>query len=112
MEELKSKNKIEYSIKKQVQIEKELVGNITPYENHTLFEICNETHKIRKAQYLPIPTFVLFGNKDNLTPKKQALVRDGFTYVSALNKKNALKKFFKGDDGGKKLGEGLDIKTF
>jgi hypothetical protein len=43
-------------------------------------------------------------------PKKQALVREGFTYVSAMNKKNALKKYLKGSNGGKEMGAGLDIK--
>ena len=42
-EQLKQKNKIEISVKKQVQIEKELIGKIIPHKNHTLFEINNET---------------------------------------------------------------------
>jgi hypothetical protein len=111
MEELKNRNKIEISVKKQVQIEKELIGKIIPHRNHILFEINNETGEISEATYLPVPTFVKFGEKVE-KPKKQALVRDGFSYVSAMNKKNALKKYFKGSNGGKELGFGLDIKTF
>jgi len=109
MEELKNHNKIEISVKKQVQVEKELIGKIIPHENHILFEINDETGEIQKATYLPVPTFVKFGAKIE-KPKKQALVREGFTYVSAMNKKNALKKYLKGSNGGKILGVGLDIK--
>jgi hypothetical protein len=111
MEELKKHNKIEISVKKEVQIEKELIGKITPHRNHILYEINIETGEIEEASYIPVPTFVKFGEKVE-KPKKQALVRDGFTYVSAMNKKNALKKYLKGSNGGKKLGGGLDIKTF
>jgi hypothetical protein len=109
MEELKNQNKIEISIKKQVQIEKELIGKIIPHENHTLFEINNETGEIQEATYIPVPTFFKFGQKVK-KPKKEALVREGFSYVSAMNKKNALKKYLKGSNGGKELGIGLEIK--
>lgn len=108
-EQLKQKNKIEISVKKQVQIEKELIGKIIPHKNHTLFEINNETGEIKEALYIPVPTFVKFGEKVE-KPKKQALVREGFSYVSAMNKKNALKKYSKGSNGGKEMGLGLDIK--
>ena len=62
-EQLKQKNKIEISVKKQVQIEKELIGKIIPHKNHTLFEINNETGEIQEALYIPVPTFVKFGEK-------------------------------------------------
>lgn len=109
MEELNKKNKIEISVKKEVQIEKELIGKITPHKNHILFEINNETGEIQEALYIPVPTFFKFGENIKKA-KKQALVREGFSYVSAMNKKNALKKYSKGSNGGKEMGLGLDIK--
>lgn len=111
MEELKNHNKIEISVKKKVQIEKELIGKIIPHANHTLFEINDETGEIQEVTYIPVPTFFKFGQKVE-KPKKQALVREGFSYVSAMNKKNALKKYSKGSNGSKELGIGLEIKTF
>jgi len=36
--------------------------------------------------------------------KKEIIVKDGFVYIAALNKKNALKKYNKGSNGGKQLG--------
>jgi hypothetical protein len=112
MEEIKSKNKIEISIKKQIQVEKELVGNITPHPNHKLYEIDNETSEINEATYIEEPTFIKFGISVPKKTTKKALVRDGFTYVSAMNKKNALKHYKNNSNGGMKLGNGLDIKIF
>ena len=112
MEEIKSKNKIEISVKKQVQIEKELIGNITPHPNHKLYEIDNETGEINEAMYIEEPTFIKFGMSVPKNVIKKALVRDGYTYVSAMNKKNALKHYRNNSNGGKKLGDGLNIKIF
>jgi hypothetical protein len=112
MEEIKSKNKIEISIKKQIRVEKELVGNITPHPNHKLFEIDNETGEINEAMYIEEPTFIKFGMSVPKNIIKKALVRDGYTYVSAMNKKNALKHYRNNSNGGKKLGDGLNIKIF
>ena len=109
MEELKNHNKIEISVNKKVQIEKELIGKIIPHENHTLFEINNETGEIKEVTYIPVPTFFKLGQKVQ-KPKKEALIREGFSYVSAMNKKNALKKYIKGSNGSKDIGAGLDIK--
>jgi hypothetical protein len=35
--------------------------------------------------------------------KKEIIIKDGLAYVSALNRKNALKKFKKGKLGGKEI---------
>lgn len=110
-EQLKQKNKIEISVKKEVQVEKELIGKILPHRGHALFEINIETDEVQEAMFIPLPTFLKFGEEIQ-KPKKQVLIRDGYTYVSALNKKNALKKYKQGENGGKKLGGGLEIKSF
>ena len=35
--------------------------------------------------------------------KKEIIIKQGYEYVSALNKKNALRKYRKGDNGSKKI---------
>jgi hypothetical protein len=95
---LTEKEKIEISVKQKKQIEKELIGNIIPHNNHTLWEINNETLSIKKAEFIKQP--IVFGEKE---PQKQVLQRDGYSYVSALNKANALKKFNQGKNGSKEI---------
>lgn len=93
--------RMELSIEKRQQKEKELIGNIVPHAGHTVWEINNETLEITKASFQEL-TFIL--NQLN-NSHKEILIREGFTYVAALNKKNALKKFKQGNNGSKPAGE-------
>ncbi len=108
----KPKEKIELQVQKQQQIEKELKGKIIPHNNHTVWEICLKTEKIQKATYVDSEQAIYLGQK----PEKQnteVLYQEGFAYVSALNKKNAMKKFRKNKNGSKEfLKEPLKIKLF
>lgn len=89
--------KTELSVKKQQQIERELVGKITPHKNHIVFEIHNISGKIEKAQYIEKNYFFGLKKKNN----KEVLYREGYSYVAALNKKNALKKHKSKNNGSK-----------
>jgi len=95
MKELELKEKIDVSVKKQKQVEHQLIGKIIPHENHSMWEINNETHEVKKAQYSNT-TYQAFAKN-----QKEIIVKKGFSYVSALNKKNALKQFLKGKNGSK-----------
>ena len=94
-ETLKPKLRVESKIKKEKQIEYILVSNIKPYKGHILWEINRKTKEINKAQ-MSKKTFTF--NEEN---RPEIIQRDGYDYVSALNKKNALKSFRKGKQGGK-----------
>jgi hypothetical protein len=94
---LTEKEKIEISVKQKKQIEKELIGNIIPHKNHTLWEINIETLEIKEAEFIKEP--LILGQ----VQKKQVLQRDGHAYVSALNKRNALDKFKNGKNGSKEV---------
>lgn len=108
----KPEHKMEIQVQKKQQIEKELVGKIIPHENHTVWEICLNTEKIKKATYVEKKEFINFGEL-SCNENKEILVREGFAYVSALNKKNALKKFKKNKNGSKNLSkEPLKLNIF
>lgn len=89
---------IEVSVKKKKQIEHQFIENIALNEGHRIWQINKETLEIEEANFTKT-TYQMFGEN-----KKEIIVKDGFVYVAALNKKNALKKYKKGCNGGKKLG--------
>lgn len=95
--EIKQKDKLEISVKQQKQIQYDLINNIVPHNNHTIWKINKETLHIEKAKFLNT-NFVLGGEN-----KKEILIQDGFAYVSAMNKANALKKFKQGKNGSKDI---------
>jgi hypothetical protein len=93
--------KTELSVKQKKQIESELVGDIMPNKGHFLWSINNETLEIKKARF--IDTDIYYG----AIPKREVLINKNHTYIAALNKKNALKKFKKGETGGVKRNKEL-----
>ena len=97
--EIKQKDRLEVTIKQKKQVEKKLIGDIVPHNGHKIWKINKETLEIEEAKYLNTAFFI---GKEN---KKEILVVDGFEYVSALNKKNALKLYSKGKVGGKEINE-------
>ena len=101
MTELEKNNlkvNIEVSVEKKQQKEHLLVGNIAQHEGHTMWEINKETLEIKPAKFSNA-TYKMFGQN-----KKEIIVKEGYAYVSALTKKNALKKYKNGTDGGKQIG--------
>jgi hypothetical protein len=94
---LNHKQTTELSIKKRKGIEKELIGTIIPHQGHTLWEIDNISKSIKEARITN--TSYKFGVVNN----QEIITEEGYTYVSALNKKSAINKFKKGRNGSKLL---------
>jgi len=92
------KDKMELSIQKKQQREKEFVGKIIPHAGHKVYEINNETLDIKLAEF-ELKTFIIGGNHTN----PEIIIRSGYSYVSAMNKINALKKYKQGLNGSKEL---------
>lgn len=92
------KNKMELSIQKKQQKEKELIGKIIPHAGHKMYEINNETLDIELAEF-ELKTFIIGRNH----PNPEIITRIGYSYVSAMNKTNALKKYKQGLNGSKEL---------
>ncbi len=96
---INNKSDIEVSVKQKKQVEHQLIGNIIPYEGHIIWKINKETLEIEKAKF--INKAYIVGSEN----KKEIIQQDGFFYCSALNKKNALKKYFQNKNGSMELGE-------
>lgn len=65
-----------------------LVGSITPFKGHTLFEINCTTGQIIPATYEEINASFQTG-----AVKKKIIVKPNCLYISCLNKKSAAKKY-------------------
>lgn len=89
------KPQIEISVKQKKKIEYELIGVIIPYEGHVIWQINKKTLEIERAKFSNA-TYT-YGEK----MKKEIIRKEGFEYVSALNEKNALRKFKQGRNGSK-----------
>lgn len=100
------KDKMEISVQKKQQKEKELVGKIIPHKGHKIYEINDETLEIKLAKF-ELKTFIIGGNH----PNPEIIIRSGYSYISALNSKSALKKYKQGKNGSKELGN-MEIKLF
>ena len=74
----------------QKEVEKKLLltGQIVPHEGHTVFEFNLDTHKITVAEFEPIDI-----NYTGTKPNRRIIQKDKCMYASALNMKNAKKKF-------------------
>jgi hypothetical protein len=104
MEEIKQRSKTEQHIKvqKNQALQRELIGQIVPHNGHQIWEINNNTLSIQLATYVPVKTFVLF-SKNPKTHTNEILVKDNCSYVSAMNKKSAMKKYLQDKDGSKEV---------
>lgn len=91
MEEKKEKQKIEVNINQKQQIEAQLVGQIKPKNGHKVFAINKKTKEISLAKFDSLAII----RDIRQTVNKRITVEEGFFYISALNEKNALKKFNK-----------------
>jgi hypothetical protein len=105
--ELNVKEKTEISFQQKKQVEKELVGVLKPHLGHSVFEINLETLAIKKAEFTSY-TFVIGQNHN----KQELIVKKGCVYVCALNEKNALKKYLKGDSGSRSVQNPLKLNKY
>ena len=86
--------------KKQYRLE----GIVNPHPGHTLFEYNTITGKIDKAKFTARDIILPGALPDNMDTidkmkasalRKTIIMNDGCMYASALNEKNAIKKFKK-----------------
>lgn len=97
----KEKDKIEVSQEKQIEYQLIYQGTIVPHEGHTLYEIDLKTKEINEAEYQH-QDYVFdpeWHPSKKLKVDSKVIMNEGCVYVSALNKKNALKKFEKNSNG-------------
>ena len=100
-EDLTPKVKIEQSKEQEQEARIEFDTRIIPHQGHTVFEINIDTLDIVKAEFEE--TDLIFDPKYTkgrmLNVERKIIKKEGFVYVSALNKKNAIKNYRKGCNG-------------
>lgn len=88
--EIEEKDKTELIQQKQIEKQQVLIGSILPKRGHTLFE-CNLYENTVNAAKIENTANVVFIDGKPVV-KKKVIKNKGCVYVSALNKKNAIKK--------------------
>ena len=89
-------DKIEIVDQTQVESQRTLVARVRPQVGHTLFEFDPINKTVRKAEFTVEKEidFEKAKNGDN-SQRKEVDGKEGCIYISALNEKNAWKKFKK-----------------
>lgn len=95
---LQRSERTEVQVKKKQEKELKLVSSIRPYAGHTLYEINNKTLEVTPAQYKKKEYItwdealkIYNGNQSRL--HTDVIIKQGYTYISALNAKSALKRY-------------------
>ena len=70
--------------------ESNFLGSISPKKGHRLFQLNTETGEVTEAHVEGKLVEMPNGRKEI---RKQVFIREKFLYISALNKKNAIKRF-------------------
>jgi len=100
MEQL-NKNNIELVASSEVtQHDKQFVGTIHPHKGHKLFEINLKKETIDEAKFEEVP-FIFSEDVDKQKKKRKLIINEDCIYISALNRKNAVKHLVKGTIGSK-----------
>ena len=87
------KSEISYAVK-PIKKELQLIGQIKPHKGHNVWEINQITLLIKEALFKN--STITYHPKKHLRKKrKEILVNKDCVYLSALNKKNALKQYLK-----------------
>lgn len=94
MKEIEYLPKDKVQIVDQKQIEKKLtyIGSTRIRKGHTLFEINYKEMTIEIAEF---NSEVVMGADKSISKKKKVNVKPNCIYIGALDKDNAVKKFFK-----------------
>lgn len=91
-----SEDKIELLKQAEIKRERKLIHTLTPQKNHILFEFDLEKREVRRAEFVkPKEISFLDAMQGNVKLKKEVDGKEGCVYVSAMNEKNAWKKFMK-----------------
>ena len=91
MKELEQYEKVSEEIVIPIKKETKLLGTIKPHRGHKCFEINTLTGEVTDAAYTEESITIMTSSK--YTPKRKINVKENCIYITALNKKNAIKRF-------------------
>lgn len=97
----RDKENTELSVKlsQEEQRNLKLIGSLIPHKGHQVFKIHKLSLEVSKPLYKK--TLMYDINKSIKENLPKLIVEEGYSYVVALNKTNALKKYNKNDNGSK-----------
>lgn len=93
MKELEEQVKIEASVEKQVKKEEKFLGSMKLSPGHKCWELDLNTLHIKEAEYKKIAINFAAAQKGEISRMRKLLTKESCIYVTALNMKNARKKF-------------------
>jgi hypothetical protein len=93
MKELEQIDKISEEIVKPIKKELKLIGTLRPQKGHKCFEINTITNEISEATFFEDYVSMFSSSYER---KKKLKVKEDCVYITALNQKNALKKYKNG----------------
>lgn len=88
------KEEINITAQKQQEKQLKLVGRMRPQPGQKVFEINCSTGECEEAQFEKVAVNFETAAKGDLSPRKKIMARENCVYVVALNKANAIRKFF------------------
>jgi hypothetical protein len=102
-DKIEEANKLETPVKKEV--EHQLVGSLVPNRGHNLYKININSLEVSKADKFK-STAALNPGTNSIIYENKVIMETGYTYISALNAKSALKRYKsgKGSSGLTKTG--------
>ena len=90
MKELEQYEKVSEEIVIPVKKQNELLGTIKPHRGHKCFEINTLTGEINDAEFFEDIVSIFSSSYER---RKKINVKENCIYITALNKKNAIKRF-------------------
>ena len=82
-------------VKKQQEKQLKFIGQQRPHSGHKCFEINLSTGEINLAEFKEEAISFEDARNGIISGKRKVIVKEGCVYVTALNKKNAIKKLNK-----------------
>lgn len=89
------KEEIEIVAQKEIEKQQKLIGHMRPYKGQKVFEVNCSTGAIKEAEFTTVDVDFNKAIKKDFSPRKKIIANENCIYIVALNKANALKKFFK-----------------
>jgi hypothetical protein len=91
---LDHKEEIEVVAQKQQEKQFKLIGQMRPQNGQKVFEVNCTSGECNEAQFQTVAVNFITAAKGDNSAKKKIIAKENCMYIVALNKKNALKKFF------------------
>lgn len=89
------KDKLEIVVQKEIEKQEKLVGRIKPQRGHTLFEVNLKEKTIEKVLFEVQDIHFDKAKNGITTAHKKVIRKPNCIYISALNRKNVIKKLVK-----------------